>query len=156
MLRFPYLEEPIQGSPPPSLPASAAVRWRPLVPVTVHGTGGSVSFGRALVDSGADDTILPLDVAVCLGVALLLDTGHAMRWQGQRHVLRFGHVDLELVDDSGGALRWPAIVAFTPARVRYPLLGLTGCLEFMEARFVGSSRVLELQARSNAVAFLSP
>jgi len=42
MLRFPYLEEPLLGPPPPSLPAASTGRWRPLVPLTVHGPAGGV------------------------------------------------------------------------------------------------------------------
>jgi len=34
MLQFAYQDEALGGRPPPSLPASATVRWRPLVPVT--------------------------------------------------------------------------------------------------------------------------
>jgi hypothetical protein len=147
MLRFPYLEEPILGSPPPSLPPSARERWRPLVPVTVHGpAGGSLGFGRALLDSGADDTLFPLDVATQLGVVLLPATGHAMRWRGQPHLLRYGQVELELMDAGANSLRWPAIVAFTPVSVRYPLLGVAGCLEYLDAKFLGKDRMVELEA----------
>jgi len=146
-LRFPYLAEPVPGPPPPSLPPAAQGRWRPLVPVTVHGPAGRfLSFGRALVDSGADDTIFPLDVATQLGVALLPATGHAMRWAGQRHPLRYGTVELELEDDRGNSLRWTATVAFTAAGVRYPLLGMAGCLEYLEVKFLGKDRALEVEA----------
>jgi hypothetical protein len=41
MLRFPYQDEALTGPPPPSLPAGAVVRWRPLVPVTILGPGHS-------------------------------------------------------------------------------------------------------------------
>ena len=43
MLRFPYQDEPLGSRPPPSLPASATVRWRPLLPVTVIGPTASFS-----------------------------------------------------------------------------------------------------------------
>jgi hypothetical protein len=146
ILRFPYLEEPIQGSPPPSLPPSAQERWRPLVPITVYGpTGLFLSFGRALMDTGADDTIFPLDVATYLGIPLLASTGHAMRWRGQRHSLRYGAVELELEDDGGNAVRWPAVVAFTTVNVRYPLLGVAGCLEYWDVTFLGKDRAVVLE-----------
>src|SRR5687768_12769579 len=98
ILRFPYLAELIHGATPPSLPPPSTVRWRPLVPVQVYGPSAStfVSFGRALVDSGADDTILPLDVANLLGISLLPPSGHSMRWRGQSFALRFGNVNLQL------------------------------------------------------------
>jgi hypothetical protein len=64
ILRFPYQEGPFQGPPPPSLPPSAQGRWRPLVPITIHGPAANfLSFGRTLVDIGADNTILPLDAS---------------------------------------------------------------------------------------------
>jgi hypothetical protein len=73
MLQFPYRQEPIHGPPPPSLPPSATVRWRPLVPVTIIGpTGTRHFFPRALLDLGADDTVfpdLPAELSVCGGVA---------------------------------------------------------------------------------------
>jgi hypothetical protein len=145
--RFPYLEEPLYGPPPPALPATATGRWRPLIPVTVHGTAGRfLCIGRALVDSGADDTLFPLDVATTLGVALLPTTGHGMRWRGQTYALRYGSVELELVDDLGKALRWPATVGFTVANVRYPLLGIAGCLEYLDVKFLGKDRALEVEA----------
>ena len=40
MLQFAYQDEALGGRPPPSLPASATVRWRPLVPVTLLGPTG--------------------------------------------------------------------------------------------------------------------
>lgn len=51
MLRFAYQDEPLAGRPPPSLPASATVRWRPLIPVTIVGpTAKRRVFSRALLD----------------------------------------------------------------------------------------------------------
>jgi hypothetical protein len=118
--------------------------------MAVYGpTGSFVSFGRALVDPGADDTIFPFDVATVLGIPLLVTTGHAMRWRGQRFLLHFGVVQLELIDDAGSALRWPATVAFTAANVRYPLLGIAGCLEFLDVRFLGMDRMMELAANAS-------
>lgn len=149
-LRFPYLNESLQGPPPPSLPQTAQERWRPIIPITVYGPfGTSLFIYRALVDSGADDTIFPMDVATTLGIPLLTATGHAMRWGGQRFSLRFGVVELETADQSGATLRWRATVAFTSANVRYPLLGLCGCLEFLDAKFFGSDHALELELNSS-------
>lgn len=157
MLRFPYLDEPLTGPPPPSLPTTVKVRWRPLVPVTVAGpAGGSFSFGRALVDPGADDTVFPLDVAHLLGIALKPPTAHAMRWRGQRFPVRYGAVDLELIDDTGTLLRWPAVVAFTNAAVRYPLLGVCGCMEFLNVRFFGADRIIEIEPNSSFPPAIAP
>jgi hypothetical protein len=115
--------------------------------VTISGaTGGSALFPRALLDSGADDTIFPLDVAVQLGVSLLPATGHAMPWRGQQQPLRYGNVVLQFADAAGNLLRWPAVIAFTTVNIRYPLLGIAGCLEYLDARFLGKLREVEVEA----------
>jgi hypothetical protein len=50
-----------------------------------------------------------------------------------------------LADDTS-TYRWPTIVAFTPAPLRYSLLGMAGCLQYFDARFLGADRTLELDA----------
>ena len=132
MLRFPYQEELLTGPAPPSLPTGAVVRWRPLVPVTIFGpTGHSRHYLRAVVDPGSDDTVFPLVTAQRIGAVLRPDTGHRVRWRGRLHSLRFGDVELVL-DDGAGGWRWPAVVAFSPAPIPYPILGTA--LQFMDAR----------------------
>lgn len=120
MLQVAYQDEPLSGPPPPSLPSSSAVRWRPLVPVLIVGlTGKQRFFSRAVLDPGADDTVFPLAIANLLGVSLHAPTGHGLRWRGQAHPLRFGNVDLEL-SDGIEVRRWPAVIAFSPAPPRRP------------------------------------
>ena len=149
MMQFPYQAEPLSGPPPPSLPATATVRWRPLVPVTLIGpTGKRRLFARAVLDPGADDTVFPLAVAGLLGVVLRPDSGHGLRWHGQGYPLRFGDVALEL-DDGRQVWRWSAVVGFSPAPLRYPLLGISGCLQFFDARFLGESRFVELETNQS-------
>jgi hypothetical protein len=146
MLRFLYQAEPLTGPAAPSKPAAAAVHWRPLVPVTVIGSGGVTrDFGRAVLDTGADDTVFPLGTALHIGAQLLPDTGHRVRWRGQLHPPRFSKVELMLTDDTS-VWRWPAVVAFSPAPLRYPILGQAGCLQFMNARFLGAVLLAELEA----------
>ncbi len=146
MLSFPYQDEPLGGSPPPSLSSGTTVRWRPLVPVRVIGPGGqSRSFTRAVFDPCADDTVLPLGLAAVLSIPLRPDTGHVVRWRGQTHPLRFGDVELELSDDTGAVWRWPAIVGFSPAPMRYPILGTCGCLQFFDAQFRGGDRMVDIE-----------
>jgi hypothetical protein len=131
---------------PPSLPPGSAARWRPLVPVRVFGPAGQFrDYARALLDSGADDTVFPFDIAVRIGVVLQPATRHAVRWRGQSFPLLFGDVELELADESGVMYRWPATVGFTPAPIRYPLLGNAGCLCFFDTTFRGDDRLVELE-----------
>jgi hypothetical protein len=72
-----------------------------------------------------------------------------MRWQGQRHGLRFGPVELELADDIGNSIRWPAVVAFATPNLRYPLLGIAGCLQFLDVRFLGEAQVIEVETNAS-------
>lgn len=111
--------------------------------------GGFHKFARALVDSGADDTLFPLIIANRLGVPLLVDTKHGVLWRGQAAPSRYGMVELELADASGNSLRWPATIAFTTANITYPLLGVSGCLEFFDAKFLGKDRILELEPNAD-------
>lgn len=149
MLRFPYQDERLTGFPPPSLPATATVRWRPLVLVSIVGpTGKRRLFSRAVLDPGADDTIFPLAVSGLIDVSLRADTGHNLRWRGQVFSLRFGDVELELTDGLE-TCRWSAIVGFSVAPLRYPILGLSGCLQFFDARFLGESHFVELETNAS-------
>ncbi len=145
MLRFPYQDEQFAGPAPPSLPTSAVARWRPLIPITIFGqTGLSDGFYRAILDSAADDTVFPIDLARRLGVRLHPPSGHGLRWRGQLYPLRFGDVELSITD-SVSVWRWPAVVSFSPAQIRYPILGQAGCLQFMDARFLGADLAVELE-----------
>jgi len=145
MLRFPYQDEVLTGRALPSLLSGALVRWRPFVPVTILGPGGIYrDFGRAVLDPAADDTVFPLDTAARLGIPLRPSTGHGVRWRGQLHPLRFGDAIL-LVTDNSSVWRWPAVVGFSPAPIRYPILGQAGCLQFLNAHFLGADLAVELE-----------
>ena len=144
MLQFPYLDEPLSGSPPPSLPTSSTVRYRPLIPIAVSGPSGQRKFSRSLVDSGGDDTVFPLDVLALIGVTPRRDTGHRVRWRGNLHPLRFAEVELVLSDDAF-ICRWRAVIAFSSAPFPYPILGNAGCLQFFDVRLLGADRIVELE-----------
>jgi hypothetical protein len=145
MLEFPYQDEPLAGPPPPTLPATAKVRWRPLVPVTIIGSSGKRRFfPRAVLDPGADDTVFPLAILALLGIVPRPDSGHGLRWRGQPYPLRFADVALEL-SDGHAVWQWSTVAAFSQAPLRYPILGLGGCLQFFDARYLGDKRIVELQ-----------
>jgi hypothetical protein len=144
MIRFPDRPHVLKLPPPPTLPAGSTSRLRPMVAMRIIGPIGRWrDFRRAIVDSGADDTLFPADAATLIGASLLSSTGHSVLWQVTTYPLRFGRVELEL---SGGGLldRWSAIVGFCSAPLSYPLLGNTGFLEYFNAVFHGADHVLEL------------
>ncbi len=142
-LRFPYQAEPLAGPAPPSLSPGAMARYRPLVPLRIRApaTGLFRDYSQALVDTGADDTIFPLSIAQVLNVSLLPDVpvASSIRWRGSRYPIRFGSVLLE-VSDGRESWSWPALVAFTAAPIRYPLLGQAGCLQYLTVTFFGPDR----------------
>lgn len=144
MLEFPYLDEPVGGPSPPSLPAGSSLRWRPFIPVTVVGPAGRHFSPRALLDTGADDSVFPLGVAQRLGVHLQSGTQHGVRWRGQKYGIQFGSVEL-LISDGKSNWRWPAVVGFSAAPIRYPILGQAGCLAYINATFFGDDRIIRLQ-----------
>ncbi len=144
MLQFPYLDEPLNGPAPPSLASGAAVRYRPLIPVTVVGSNGQRRFSRAVVDSGGDDTVFPIGVLGFIGATPRPDTGQRIRWRGNLHPLRFADVELVLADDASSC-RWPAVVAFSPAPLPYPILGNAGCLSYFDVRLLGADLVVEME-----------
>jgi hypothetical protein len=148
MMRFPYRPHLLKQPPPPTLPAGSTARLRPMVAVRLIGPAGRWrDFRRAIIDSGADDTLFPADAATLIGASLMPGLGHSVLWRGPSYPLRFGRVELEV---SGGGLvyRWPAIVGFCSAPLTYPLLGNTAFLEFFNATFQGADHVLELDPNS--------
>jgi hypothetical protein len=143
MLRFPYQDEPLTGPAPPSLPAAAIVRWRPLIPMTIIGPGGLVrDFGRAVLDPASDDTVFPLDTIRRISAHLRPDTAFA----GAASYIHSGlGMSNLLLTDNGSSWRWPAVVGFSPAPLRYPILGQSACLQFIDARFLGANLLVELE-----------
>jgi hypothetical protein len=147
-LRFPYQNVPIFGSIPPTLFAAVGSRPRPLVPVRVLGAKGFRDFPQALVDTGAVDSVFPDHLVDALGIVLIPSAVNQLRWRGLNFTMRFGRVQLELTDGLS-LLTWQPVVAFSTAPIPYPLLGHTGCLEYLNAQFFGS--VPELILETNAL-----
>jgi hypothetical protein len=50
-----------------------------------------------------------------------------------------------LLTDNLSSWRWPAVIGFSPAPLRYPLLGQRGCLQYIDARFLGADLMVELE-----------
>ena len=61
--------------------------------------------------------------------------------------MRFGDVKIEIADGTQ-LLRWGAVVSFSPAPIRYPILGLAGCLQYFDATFRGDGRMIEISPNS--------
>jgi len=123
------------------------VRPRPIITVSVIGPQGTW-VGDALLDSGADDSIFPEAVAVRAGIDLsAAPTGTAIGTGMARIALRFAEVSLR-VTDGAEQRAWSALVGFTPDKLRRPLLGFAGFLQFFTATFHGDREEIELTVNS--------
>ena len=116
-------------NPIPSL-GGARIRQKPVVPLRIIGPTGDY-IPNGLVDSAADDVVFPLDAAARIGIDL--SQAPQLQAQGVGSVqsagLLFAPVILEL-SDGNETCRWRAMVAFTAAPMRLPLLGIAGGLEY--------------------------
>jgi len=119
--------------------------FRPEIPITIYGPLGSREI-VALVDTGADNTILPEAAARALGIPLVPARGPAARaFGGQAISLSYADVEVELVH-SDAPLRWTAQVFFMSmgADDETVVLGHQGFLEYFTAMFIGDECVLDL------------
>jgi hypothetical protein len=105
--------------------------------------GRSRYFAEALLDTGSLEIVFPWTTPVSIGATLLPGGGHQLYWHGTPYPLRFAPVELQFIT-STASCRWPAIVGFSSAPLKYPLLGMAGCLEFFDATFRGEDGVVEL------------
>ena len=140
-LRFRYL---LEAMPHAIVPLGGRwVRPRPVVGITVIGPSNS-RLRMALLDTGGDDTLFPENLAPILGI----DLAHAPSGTGKGIglgpvPLRYAQAGLRITD--GKEYReWTGWVGFTPALLRYPILGFAGCLQFFTATFHGDREEVEL------------
>jgi hypothetical protein len=121
-------------------------RPTPLIPVTLVGPANSV-YRPTLVDTGASDTVFPENLAAQVGIDLSQAPQGRATSIGGTHPLRYAEVELRLTD--GREYRvWTARVGFTPAALRWPLLGFAGVLQFFTVTFHGDREEVELSMNS--------
>jgi hypothetical protein len=120
---------------------------RPEVPLRIHGPNGFATY-LALVDTGADNTILPISIARELGITPHPAKGpSAVAFGGQAIDLSYADVELELTQDAE-TLRWQARVqffGFADAQPETLVVGHQGFLDYFTAVFDGEQAVLDLQ-----------
>ena len=141
-MRFPYALVRV-----PRSVVSLGGRWvRPRALVSISLVGPSDTFVEdALLDTGADDTVFPSYTAARIGVDLNnAPAGEAVGVGGAPLLVRYAAVELRLTDGIEFR-RWPAWVGFTAARLKHPLLGFAGCLQFFGAYFRGDREEVELE-----------
>jgi hypothetical protein len=141
-MRFRYRAYPVQGA------GSRHVEliWRPVISLRAFGGGGGENlFG--LIDTGADDTLLPEFLIDRIGVVLPPDEVAEIEGiDGTPIVIRYASVELQLEDPAPPhrVHRWKARVGF---HRRYnAILGHSGFLEYFIAMFNGRTREVILKA----------
>jgi hypothetical protein len=142
-MKFPYT----MSIAPAIDSGSEIVLLRPEIPVRVHGPTGAAEM-LALVDTGADNCVLPLSIARELGIATTPGRGPgAIAFGGQRIELSFAEVLIELSDDDT-EIRWRArlyFANFPDDTEKTVILGHEGFLDYFSATFDGKDCVLLLE-----------
>jgi hypothetical protein len=140
-LTFPYHLE--QTSQPVVSLDGRTERPRPVVTVGLIGTTGTWPV-RTLLDTGADDCIFPADIASRIGVDLTNAPTQTIRHiAGAVSQVQFVRIQLRL--SNGQEFReWPAWVGFTSSKMRFPVLGYSGCLQYFTTTFHGDREQVEL------------
>lgn len=119
---------------------------RPEIPVTVIGRRDASPI-IGLVDTGSDNTILPMSVAERLGVPVRATAGPPTQVFGGNHVQLFaGEAELEL-QSGDEVIRWKADLYFhdfPPGEVEVAILGHAGFLNYFTATFDGLDGILTL------------
>ena len=116
--------------------------WRPTVQINLHGPLGSVKL-NALVDPGADQTMLPRQFPDALGIAVDEQRPGSVRGvSGSPLIVYPGEAEIEIVHQRQ-SFRWRAAIRFGPGN--HVLLGQLGCLEFFTATFDHYRRFFELE-----------
>lgn len=144
-MRFSYQKLPV-SNPLVSLQGRKD-RPRPIISVAIIGPQGT-SVQDALLDTGADDTVFPERVAAKIGLDLTNAPTASGATAGQTILtLRYAQVTLRIADNQEQR-EWIAWVGFTPAKIRQPLLGYAGFLQYFTATFVGDREEVELSVDS--------
>lgn len=140
-MRFSYREYVSQ------FPGTADYRLilRPVITVRIVGPKAQARWD-ALVDTGADETLLPLSVAKLLKVEFLEGTSEAAGITGDKLTIHYGDVEFE-ISAGDETTKWRTTVGFVEFGTKDEemiVLGHGGCLDYFTATFDGERAELEL------------
>jgi hypothetical protein len=142
-MNFPYAAYEVE--PTPSQP-DVTIIYRPVIPFRVTGRLGAAVF-YGLLDSGADETMLPREMAEAVGVAVdWTCTAIATSASGEMPVA-YGEALLE-VGRGKARHRWRAIVGVADQPWREAILGHAGFLHYFDAAFSWARRTVRLTRNS--------
>ena len=131
-----------------------AIILRPTARVHIVGPRGGRSYEGEL-DTGAAETMLPLEAVDRLGVRLIPGRSIEIAGIGGSVPAMIGWVDFEFLAPDG-PIRWSHLAVFGTGE--HTLFGLRGFLEYIVAQFDGVRHEIRLQFRGKAPAprFLPP
>jgi predicted aspartyl protease len=123
---------------------------RPVITVRIAGPKSEARWD-ALVDTGADETLLPLSLAELLGVELDREaTSLAAGISGDKLTIHYGDVKLQIAVGNK-EITWRSTVGFVEfgsSDEEVIVLGHLGCLDFFTATFNGELAELEMLPNS--------
>jgi predicted aspartyl protease len=123
-------------SPLPML-RGATILPRPILHVRISGPAGD-HLTDGLLDTGADYTVFELAVATQIGLDLNKAPLSSVQLVGRKpFTCAYAQVQLR-ISDGKETFEWLAVVGFVPFRIRRPLLGYSGFLQFFDAEFHGA------------------
>lgn len=127
---FPYREQ-VRGT---------HTRFLPLVPLTVHGPHDSAEV-LALVDSGAEHSVLTADLADEVGISLRRAEPVVIVGASEHEVPgRLTEINLQI-----GRHRWQAPVVFAEGPLNRPLLGQIGFFAYFTVTFRYRKREIDIR-----------
>jgi hypothetical protein len=132
-MKFPYFAEA----------RGAETRWTPYIPVTLHGSAGSLVLD-ALVDSGSEQNVFSMEVAKELGVPIATERVVHLQGIGGAATGRLTVVEIQL-----GRYRWTAPAIFTDAIGNRGVLGQAGFFAFFTVIFRHARHEVEVQHARN-------
>lgn len=133
----------------PSEDQDGKIVYRPRLPITFTYKNNKLKIGRALVDTGSDFTILPLDVAHDLEIELddskilSMDAAGGGVFEALPSQKPVGYT---IETDKFRPIRWEGIIYFAENEP-VTLLGHYQCLEKFDLTFYGPERKLSILPR---------
>lgn len=125
--------------------------WRPTIPLVIHGETDIV-LCSALVDSGADVSLIPKSIAVELGLKLQLCRGPAPIAFGGGTIQAYSTEAVLQLSDGSEDVAWLAqllVFEADQAHEQNAILGHIGFFEFFRTTFDSRLHQLELQPNAN-------
>jgi hypothetical protein len=137
-VKFPYRQEP--STPGPAHQNRTTV-LRPRIRVRLFHEDRFIDL-LALVDSGADDCLFPLEVATELGLPFKHKNENRYGGIGTGHITAvFTHVKINFA----GEVAFPLYAGFSDAPSAVPILGQGGFFDRFDVTFRKRKKVIELK-----------